>query len=283
MQSMQGEVVLGNGSMGSRAWTRGQGSATHRPIIRPSGIRWTGGLRGVPIHLALDFENPSREATQAVEARVHVAAFGAFVPWRPFTRVLVPAMPPGGRRRVLTAVGGADRPEGTLSAKAARVRWIRFLRKIRKLQAVGRTEPVPNAGRAVHFVGNFNVHVHAGRPVERHRALRVGLRAGAVNQALFLVGNQGDATYRLEVEAAAPGWDVRLDAASLEGGGGREATSGMECVVRSFGLVRAAITPPARAGSGHVAIGVEHVERGARTSVEFDLETARGPSTCYFA
>jgi hypothetical protein len=276
------EGVAGSASSVRRATKGVRALGAPCPLIRPSGIRWTGGLNGVPLRLSLDFENPADAPTFAVGAKVEVAAFGAFVPWRPSTRVLVPAIPPGGRRTVRTAVGGEEPRDRPPPSNASRVRMVRLLRQMMRLCHPDSIAAAVPFGRAVHMVGNFNVHVDAGRPVERHRAVHVGLRPDAVNMGMFVVGNGSEATYRLDVDDVPPGWEVGLRGLEAPDGSGPDLTSRTEGWVRCRGFVRVEITPPFRAESGHVAIGVEHLEGRTRTQVEFDLETAHGPSKCYF-
>lgn len=98
----------------------GQGAI---PLIRREGIDWSGGVDGKPLSIRLCFENPAYVATSPSVAHVGVAAFGAFLPWRPLTTVSVPSLPPGGRI-VLTATAHEDVPEPDPAVAAAFLRMI---------------------------------------------------------------------------------------------------------------------------------------------------------------
>jgi hypothetical protein len=252
------------------------------PLIRREGIRWRGGLGGAPLEIALAFENPSPRPSAPAEARIEVADFGAFLPWRPLTAVAVPPIPPGGRV-VVTATAAGDRPRGqltfpgivdrqrardtvarvdaltTLAAAAARsIAWS----VARRFRAGGGLE-------SVHFVGNLNVYVSRSRPVERHMQQAVGLQAGATNVTMFCVGDGRDDSYSFRLEAE-PGWKVDLEGIRWD-----------RPVLASRLHVLACIVPPAKAESGRLAVWVRRASTGQEVPVEFEL-TAQAPGPrCY--
>src|SRR3989442_7701959 len=72
------------------------------PTIRREGISWrtVDGL----VELQVDLANQSDEPTEAGELVVEAAPLGAFVPFKPVTRIAAPGLAPRERRRVTAAV-----------------------------------------------------------------------------------------------------------------------------------------------------------------------------------
>jgi hypothetical protein len=225
------------------------------PRLRRHGIRWFGGV-GSPLRLELEFENPDRLPSAPAMARVEVAPFGAFLPWKPLTRVEVPPIAPGGRQVVTETLDGDARlpppPVSMLSGLLASIQGL----------------PLP-AG-SPHFVGNLNVFVSRGRPVERHLQRAIGLRRDRANIALFSVGDGRDDGYTFSPQAD-PGWELEIPGVEWD----RPRKIRLETLPLS-------ITPPARAESGKVSVLVTRASTRETVPVEFELEASSAGSKCYF-
>jgi hypothetical protein len=225
------------------------------PVIRREDIRWTGGANGVPLRIALAFENPSDRPSAEAIARVDVAPFGAFLDWSPLTRVTVPSVSPG-KRRVLTATlaGDALPPPPALAAFS----WASAVSRMSKMAL------------DAHFVGNLNVFVSRAAPVERHVQRAVGLRPGRDNLALFCVGDGKADAYTFSIGSAEPGWDVEI--LGIAWGAPVQISSG---------VLALRIRPGPNAESGGVSVLVERGSTRQVVPVEFELDVA-ARSKCFF-
>jgi hypothetical protein len=236
------------------------------PLIRRDGIFWTEGAEGRSLQLSLTFHNPGSRPTVPAVARVQVAEFGAFLPWKPLTRVAVPSVPPGGRRVVTaTAADDALPPSPTkvpiLEGTGVAVRP--FLRRSSILHWL--TE-----ARDAHFVGNLNVFVTRRAPVERHFHRAVGLMPDRNNMAMFLVGDGRRDHYTFSGKTE-PGWEVEMP----------DVPWGQPvAITRDSLLLR--IRPPARAESGRVSICVHRQSTAETVPIEFELEARASGAKCYF-
>lgn len=241
------------------------------PRIHREGIHWTGGLQGEGLEIELTFENPSDSSSQLTTARVGIAAFGAFLPWKPLARVLVPPIPPGGRTVVTATTGGEEEPphtaRRTIRLLAAQADGAPGNRRLVDL-LVGRFRPLES--RDVHFAGNINVHVNRRSPVERHMRRSVGLRPGKANVAFFCLGDGHRDTYTIDVGKAEPGWEVTLHGYEL-GVPTELATATLTALIRA----------PDKATSGDITLLVHRHSTRQTAHVEFQLETA-AQAKCYF-
>jgi hypothetical protein len=230
-----------------------------RPLIRREGIGWTGGVGEAPLRLELTFENPAPLPSAPATASVEVAAFGAFVPWRPLARIAVPAIPPRGRRIVtatLSADTGGGEPVAPTIAPAA-WGWLQLQSKLK-------------SGTAVHFVGNLNVFVSRHQPVERHVQRAIGLRPGCENFALFCLGDGKPDTYTFSIGSIESGWDATLLVHRWDA----PLTTGLASIPLS-------IRPPEWAGSGGISILVRRESTAQTVPIEFELEAGVSGSKCY--
>ena len=258
------------------------------PVIQPGGIRWTGGDGRKPLRIALDFENPRDEPTRPVSADLQVADFGAFRPWQPLTTVAVPSIPPRARREVATTANASPDPATSqqlldvLRARnipdSARARFQRFLGQNLMMQSFLELQMELRSEQDVHFVGNINVFVDKGRPVERHVRQQIGLRPGCRNYSAFFVGNGVPDTYTFDIRACEPGWRVELQGAAQTG----EAVVLHRPMNLARAMVHACITPRNKAESGGVVIEVKRASCKSTALVEFELETTNLGSKCYF-
>jgi len=232
------------------SWT----SAPPDPVIRREGIRWTGGANGVPLRIALAFENPSDRPSAEAIARVDVAPFGAFLDWSPLTRVTVPSVPPG-KRRVLTATLAGDALPRSSPFQARSMAF--------RLRRMSQTS-------GVHFVGNLNVYVNREAPVERHVQQAVGLRPDVDNFAMFCIGDGRPDEYTFSIGSAEPGWDVGILGVAWD------APVGI-----SSSVIPLRIRPAPRAESGGVSVLIRRGSTRQVVPVEFELDVA-ARSKCFF-
>jgi len=231
------------------------------PLIRREGISWTGGAGGQPLVVRLEFENPDAQPSAATLARIDVAPFGAFLPWRPLGRVAVPSLPSGSRRVITVTVdaGTALPPPPRSVVPAAGGLHFEDLRTfLCRMQSC-------------HFVGNLNVFVTRRKPVERHVKHSVGLRPGSENVALFSVGDGRSDVYTFSIGRQEPGWDLRL------AGAGWETPTAI-----AHATVGLCIRPPRKADSARARVDVHRASTGETVPVEFELDVEVAGSKCYF-
>lgn len=231
------------------------------PSIRREDIRWTGGAGREPLRFELIFENRASRPSAPVTARVEVAPFGAFLPWRPLVKVAVPPIPPGGRRVVTETVGG-DAPLPPLPATAPGTRL--------QAGAIQGLAGLLSSRNLPHFVGNLNVYVSGRRPVERHLQRAVGLRPACDNIAVFCVGDGKLDGYTFSVRNCQPGWEASLPGVSWN-----------SAVPISFAYLALSIRPPSTAESGTLSVQVRRESTGQTVDVEFELEAGAVGSRCY--
>ena len=128
------------------------GTPLGEPRIRPSGIRWRGGVGNRQLVVELALENPHPEWTRPTPATLRQAAFGAFQPWTPVQSLVVPPIAPGGR--ISLSMGG------TLDARVDRRAVFEWAREARRSVTLAGEAPIEEA---VHFVGNFDLLVGSQR------------------------------------------------------------------------------------------------------------------------
>ena len=248
--------------------------------------------------------------------RIESAPLGAFVPWRPLTRLLVPALEAGESttlstevrrprpvavgdfnrippRRLLTAVNSPDDP-----ARASGTGAVAFLNRLRARTApssgggvAGRASLAPDLwdllGRSQpYWAGNLNVFIgiHA---VERHLARALRVYPGRTNLAMFLVGDSGKRdAYAFELVGLASNWeaclhDVRNHRSLLVEPS--DAPIAEAKWVESDGglIVMLATHPPADCQSGTLEVHVTRRSCGKTAIVEFDLDPTAQGTGCY--
>jgi len=236
------------------------------PVIARDGIRWSGGRGNRPLVLALSFENPGDLPTEATTARVQVAEYGVFQDWRGLTEVEIPAIFPGDRE-IVTGLAPAH---GLPEVPPAKDEEARIL--------------------DVHYVGNINVFVTRDAAVERHVRRTIGLRADRENVSHFYVGDGQPDSYAFALDHCEAGWDVSLFRGDHMPDGSPNDSPGVVPREIAFGepvliareFLTAIIRPPARAETGRIEIGVKRGSTGESATVEFELETTRLGSRCYY-
>ncbi len=250
----------------SRAPSPARAESPPLPVISRDGIRWSGGRGNRPLVLALSFENPGDLPTSATTARVQVAEFGVFQDWRELTEVEIPAIFPE-ESEIVTGLAPAHGLPTVPPAKDDEARVL-----------------------DVHYVGNINVFVTTDTAVERHVRRTIGLRAGRDNLSHFYVGDGQPDSYAFTVESCEKGWDVSLLRGSHTSDGPPEGAPGVVPRAIAFGepvlvareFLTAIIRPPAKAETGRLAIGVQRGSTEESATVEFELETTRLGSKCYY-
>jgi len=240
--------------------------------IPRQGIRWSGGIAGKPLKIEFLVENRGTEPSTPRPVRIDVAPFGAFVPWRPLTRLDLPGIPPGGRV-VMTATAGDDElPQTTdlLGRGRADLRRPRYSTMFSTLLSAMRVlQRRSTALKDAHYVGNLDVHVRGCEPVERHVQEAVGLQAGTENWSMFMIGDGSDDRYTLRLEAG-PGWRVNFEPGNWD----TPMHGPVHCIIVTF-------VPPAEAERGHVAIWVRRDSTGQEVPVEFELVAEVPEARCY--
>ncbi len=275
-------------------------------------------LDGDRVRIQVTVHNEGAHRSPPTPLRLESAPLGAFVPWRPLTRLLVPALEPGESRqlstevprshpaplgdfnrvppkRLLTAVNAPDRPSPP--AGTGFVGMLNLLRRGRTARPsgralTGRTALAPDLWDLLrrgqpHWAGNINVFV-GNHPVERHLARALRVYPGRTNLAMFLVGGPGrpDA-YAFELVGLAADWKAglydELNHSSLVVNPADAPIEEMQWVETDGGLVVMLVThPPADCRTGNLAVHVTRRSCGRTAMVEFSLDpTARGPG-CYF-
>ena len=209
-------------------------------VPRPRSIAWR--AVGEMVQISVEVINESSERTAPDVLVIEAAAFGAFVPNVPVTRIAVGALDPGEEREVTTTV-----PRSALDAVTGR----RASAALRGYRAVLR------AVDGTHWIGNLNVYFDraSAEAVERHCAFGLEVPAGEVVSAMFDVGESG-CTCR--ARCSDPAWSAEL------------------CGLPGHVVVR--VRTPRDAGRrAHVAVDVTRTLDGKVVTVEFEFETVSGP------
>jgi hypothetical protein len=273
-------------------------------------------LAGDRIRVDIVARNAGEQPSLPTPMRIESAPLGAFVPWRPLARLLVPSLEPGESRKLSTEV---MRPRPTSLGNFNRVPPKKFLAAVNSpdqpppqagglgilgmLNLLGRGQAArrDSSGKGLlapdlwdllgqgqpHWAGNINVFVGT-RPVERHLAKALRVYAGRTNLAMFIVGGPGrpDA-YSFELVGLDSDWKAALydlrHNRSLVINPRDNPIKQMEWVEADGGmLVMLATHPPAGCEAGNLEVQV--TRRSSRTTaiVEFDLGPAAQGTGCYF-
>jgi len=268
------------------------------------------------VRIELTVYNDGGHRSPPTLIRIESAPFGAFVPWKPLARLVVPAIGPGESRevsfeasrphpvplgdfngvpprRLLTALSSADQPAPANPGLAA---WLELLRRGRarsspNAQVAGNAFLAPDIwdwlGRGqTHWAGNINVFV-GQEPVERHMAKALRIYAGRTNMAMFVVGSprHRDA-FAFELVGLAPDWKACLfdvtNAQTLVVGHSDEPISeGRWVEANGPMMIMLATQPPADCSAGNLQVQVLQRSTQKEAIVEFDLDPkAQGPG-CY--
>lgn len=271
-------------------------------------------LAGDRVRIQVTVHNTGIHPSPPTLMRLESAPLGAFVPWRPLARLLVPAMDPGESRvlstevvrprpgplgdfnrvppkKLLTAVTSpSDVPRPQPGARAMAIFNLLGLGRTKStslsalapdlLDLVGRDHP--------HWAGNINVFIGT-TSVERHVAKALRVYPGRANMAMFIVGTSGrrDA-YAFELAGLPPDWKALLYDVSLNQNleiNREDAPIEEMHWVESNGalMVMLAARPPADCQTGNLEVHVTRRSCGKTAVVEFSLDPRAQGAGCYSA
>ncbi len=270
-------------------------------------------LTGDRVRIQVTVRNRGAARSRPTPMRIESAPLGAFVPWRPLARLLVPALEPGEARQISTE---AARPRPATLGDFDRVPPTRLLTAIsspeqpapsgngllnlfgrgrisrRSTGETGNRMLAPDfwdlTGRGQpYWAGNINVFVGA-RAVERHRARALRIHPGRNNMAMFVVGTPGrpDA-YAFELSGLASDWNASLsdmsNQRSLVVNSSETSIEEMEWIdSKGFSMIVLTIQPPADCTAGKLEVHVTQRSDRKRAVVEFDLDPGAKGAGCYF-
>lgn len=231
------------------------------PGLAREGITWATIAPGL-VEIRIDLRNDADRPTEPADLVIETAGLGAFVPFRPMTRIAVGALEPGGRRRVQTVVARAALPgQPPMPRNIADA-----LRPL--LQA---SPEFVDLFHEAQWAGNLNVYFdrRPDRAVEVHRALDLRVTAG--RPVSFMIDLPADrAGYRVDVRTSDLSWTAEL--ASLKTPG----ADPMGPLMPSFHFL--VVRPPSVAGvRGGVTVEATRLRDSRIVPVEFALETVDGP------
>jgi hypothetical protein len=271
------------------------------------------------VRIQIVVSNAGEHRSQPTPMRLQSAPLGAFVPWQPLARLLVPSLEPGQSRelsvdvarprpaplgdfnrippkKLLTALSSQDQPLPRQSSGV--VALLDLLRRGQPSRSLGRdrtenTSLAPDLmdlmGRGQpHWAGNINVFV-GSKAVERHLARALRIYPGRANLAMFVVGGPGrrDA-YSFELVGLAPSWKAGLydmkDARTFTLDSSNMPIAETLWVESDAGglIVMLATHPPADCKAGNLEVHVTRRSDQNQAIVEFDLNPAAQGTGCYF-
>lgn len=275
-------------------------------------------LGGDRVRIQVTVQNAGTHRSPPTRMRLESAPLGAFVPWRPLTRLLVPTLEPGESREVGTEVARPHPPplgdfnrippkrllvavnspgEPSPQPGTGVVAMLNLLRRAQGARfsgtdLAGRASLAPDLGDLLgrgqpHWAGNINVFVGI-RPVERHLARALRVYPGRTNLAMFLVGSPGrpDA-YAFNMVGLASDWKAALYDVThhrcLLVDPSVVPIEETQWAESNGGLVVMLAThPPAGCESGNVAVHVTRQSSGKTAMVEFNLDPTAQGTGCYF-
>jgi hypothetical protein len=265
-------------------------SAPTLPSVRRKDIHFTT-LADGRVAITVRVKNRGRWRTEASSVTLQAAPLGAFVPWRPLTRLWVPALAPGesfearteatpprtealgdpGRippQRLLTAVANPDDRDASRMGQPA------LPADLFRLLGLG----------SAYWAGNLNIFI-GGQAVERHMAQALRVYPARVNLAMFIVGSGRDA-YSFELKGEAAEWDAALrfmegPLAGMDLSRNPVVPQGEWVEVRGYTMVLLALVPPEGCAQGTAEVHVVQRSTGQEAVVEFSLDPEAAGPGCY--
>jgi hypothetical protein len=266
------------------------------------------------LRIQVTVHNVGEQRSRPTAIRLESAPMGAFVPWRPLARLMVPALEPGESvdlstevprprraplgdfnrvppKRLLTAVNAPDQPSRPGTGVTALLNLLRRSQASSGNDSTGTTSLAPDLwdllGRGQpHWAGNINVFV-GSRAVERHLARALRVFPGRTNLAMFLVGTPGrrDA-FAFELVGLNRDWKAALhdmtSRRNLVVDSSDVPIEHKQWVESSGGLmVMLATRPPAGCPAGNVEVHVTRRADRKTAIVEFNLDPAAQGTGCY--
>jgi hypothetical protein len=284
-------------------------------LVEPTGISFHD-LPGDIVRIQVTVSNVGSERSLPTTMRLESAPLGAFVPWKPLAKLLVPALEPGESRdlstdakrprpaplgnfnrvppkTLLTAVNSPDQPSPQPVAVTA---LLNFLRRGQGDAPTSTAKPslAPDLWDLVgqgqtYWAGNINVFV-GNRAVERHLAKALRIYPGRTNIAMFVTGSPGrrDA-FSFELVGLSPDWKAALyDVTNRRTLVVDPLAPLDDCIEESHWvesneglLVVLATQPPADCAAGNLEVHVTCRESRKTAVVEFNLDPAAQGSGCY--
>lgn len=268
------------------------------------------------VRIQVTVHNAGLRRSRPTPMRLESAVLGAFVPWQPLARLLVPALEPGESRalnvevarprpaslgdfnrippnRLITAVNSPEQPSRSGVGFGAMRNLFRRGQTTRPSggDLAGRASLAPDLwdllGRSQpYWAGNLNVFIgiHA---VERHLARALRIYPGRTNLAMFMVGDRArrDA-YAFEFVGLARDWGAALY--NLSDHRSLLVNSSDACIeekrwVESNGqsIVILATQPPADCRTGNLEVHVTRRSCRKTAIVEFNLDPSAQGAGCY--
>ncbi|MCX6928388.1 MAG: hypothetical protein NT154_35040 [Verrucomicrobia bacterium] len=274
-------------------------------------------LPGDRVRIQVTVHNAGAHRSPPTPITLESAPLGAFVPWQPLARMLVPALEPGESRDLSTEVGrsrpaplgdfnrvpprrlftAATSPDSSAPQPASGfMAMLNLLRGDRTAsisdRGLGRKASLaPDVfellGRGQpHWAGNINIFV-GSRPVERHLARALRIYPGRANLAVFLVGGVGRSdAYAFELTGLAPDWEAGLydvsNGQSLVVNPVDEPIEETQWVEANAGLMMMlGIHPPTDCEAGNLEVHVTRRSTATTAVVEFNLDPTAHGAGCY--
>lgn len=223
------------------------------PTFTRESISWRTVSPGI-VEIVVDLENPESEPTTPGDLVIETADLGAFVPFRPMTRIALGSLEPGERRRATARVARMQlaAPPPVLQNMAS------FLAQLATMQHLELEPEVLDLLARSQWAGNLNVYFDR-RPdhaVEVHRAF--DLQVKATQPVAVMVDLPMDGTlYGIEIRLSDPAWRAQ--------------------VADPLGISLVVVHPPSAAGSRvRVTIEVTRRSDGKCVPVELSMETVAG-------
>jgi len=280
------------------------------------------GLPGDKVRIQITVRNTGMSPSRPTPMRIESAPLGAFLPWQPLARLVVPTLEPGESREFSVDVdrprplplGDFDRvppkklvtaatspgdsparaPKSVVGARAATfLNLMGWRQKVFSGKAPGGKGTLAQdlwdlTGRGQpHWAGNINVFI-GRKPVERHLAQALRIYPGRTNMAMFIVGepSRPDA-YSFEMVGLAADWKSALYEAthnrSLLVDPSDSAIKETQWTEANGSLmVMLATYPPTDCKTGNLEVHVTRRSCGKTAIVEFDLDPTAQGTGCYF-
>jgi hypothetical protein len=272
---------------------------------------------GDQLRIQVTVHNAGEDRSRPTVMRLESAPMGAFVPWRPLTQLMVPALEAGESIDLVTEVprprpaslGGFNRvppkkllmavnsPDQPSRPDAGLMAWLKQLRRGQAPrspdqdvdQAVSLAPDLCDllGARQRYWAGNINVFI-GDRAVERHLARAMRIYPGYTNLAMFVVGTPGrrDA-FAFELVGLKPDWkaalfDVTNCSSIVVDPSSDTPIEDTQWVESNAGLVVVLATrPPAKCPAGNLEVHVTRQADRKTVIVEFDLDPAAQGTGCY--
>ena len=267
------------------------------------------------VRIEIVVHNRGTARSHAATMVVQSAPLGAFLPWRPLGRLMVPPVEPESSvplqmdvdrtlsaplgefsrvppARLLTALSAGDADDAGAGRGGTRVGRTRWLSNSGAFGLIGRPAGIlaPDifellGHRTVRWAGNINVFI-GQRSVERRMANTLRIYPGRKNLAYFLVGTGRD-TYAFDLEGI-----PLTEYASLVGGTGIGALAfgphegqavPMGEWVEATGplVVGLSLCPPPSCQEVGLTVHVRQRATGREASVEFSLDARAAGPGCF--